>query len=74
MTIFLLGMAGHDHRGLDGQKDVTPSDRASGPTGELASLFASPSSLASGSTGGASLMEELGRLFVLKNQSHCVAA
>jgi hypothetical protein len=45
--------------GLSGREDVTPLDPASGPTGESASsLFASPSSLASGSTGGTSLVEE----------------
>jgi hypothetical protein len=38
--------------GLGGREDVTPSDQASGPTGESASLFVSPSSLGTGSIGG----------------------
>jgi hypothetical protein len=39
------------HR-LGGRDDVTHPDRASLPSGESESLFASPSSLASGSMGG----------------------
>ncbi len=46
--------------GSDGVEDVIPSDRARVSVGESESLFASPSSLASGSTGRTSTAQEWG--------------
>jgi hypothetical protein len=53
--------------GSDGVEDVIPSDRARVSVGESESLFASPSSLASGSTGGDEFSAGVGSLICVED-------